>query len=263
MDMTVVYTEAMTSVKTRCHHARSIGRVVRNVLAALFLSFLGSAAIVLAADYFLFRSGTWTGWTMVAFYPSHEDVLWWESQVGPLPPPTSTAGMVMPRQSRGRTGLTSGSDALTASRLAYGLMGVRMETASEWIRGSVLVSETKHAWHIGVELPGGMAFERIYIGAPGDALAHPTYGTWDFRILPIGLAINSLFVAGPLFVLVTILAWTTARTFRRIKGIDRRARGRCEVCAYVLIAGQNPCPECGHHRKSIEYKAASSGNKQS
>ena len=170
----------------------------------------------------------------------------------------------MPRPGRGRTGLSGGAVGLSASRLSAGLMSVRMETESKWIRGSILVSPTKHAWHVGVQLPGGMAVERIFIGPSGAALAHPALGGWDFRILPIGLALNTLYVAGPLCVLVTVLAWATARAFRRIMGASsRRARGQCEVCAYILIAGQNPCPECGHHRKSIEYKAASSDNEQS
>ena len=248
MGITVMCVDDVTAAKTRRHHAGRIGCMVRNVLAALFFSFLGSAAIVLTADYFLLRIGTWSAWTTVSYHPSHDDVAWWKSQVGPLPPPTTTGGMVMPPIVRGRDGSTGGAVGLSGSRLNQGLINVRMKTASAWIRGGVLVSARKHAWHIGVELPGGMAFERIYIGPPGVAPKHPTYGTWDFRILPIGLAINSLFVAGPLCVLVTVLAWATARAFRRIMGIDRRARGQCEVCAYVLIAGQNPCPECGHHR---------------
>ena len=255
---------AVTTAKTQRHHARSMVRKVRNVLAALFFSILGSAAIVLATDYVLFRSGALSGWTMVAHSSSHDDVIWWQSQVGPLPAPATTADIMIPRPAPGRTGLSGGAVGLSASRLSDGLMNLRMETESKWMRGSILASRTKYAWRIGVELPGGMALERIYISAPGAALAPPTLGGWDFRILPIGLALNTLFVAGPLCVLVTVLAWATARAFRRIMGASsRRARGQCEVCAYILIAGQNPCPECGHHRKSIEYKAASPANEQS
>ena len=255
---------AVTAAKTQRHHARNIGRKVRNVLAALFFSFLGSAAIVLATDYVLFRSAARSGWSMVAHFPSHDDVIWWESQVGPLPAPATTADIVMPRPGPGRTGLTGGGVGLSVSRLSDGLINLRLETESKWMRGSILVSPTKYAWHVGVQLPGGMALERIFIGPSGAALAPPALGGWDFRILPIGLALNTLFVAGPLCVLVTVLAWTTTRAFRRITGgSDRRARGQCEVCAYVLLAGQNPCPECGHHRQSIEYKAASPANKQS
>ena len=239
----------MTTGKTRRHHALSIGRKLRNILVALLLTFLGSAAIVLVTDYFLFVSGTWSGWQMVSQLPSHDEIAWWKSQVGPLPPPTTSRFIVLPATIRGLDGSNAnGMAGGSGSRLSDGLRSVRMRSESKWIRGGVLVSPTKHAWHIGVELPGGMAFERIYIGLPGVAPAHPALGGWDFRVLPIGLAINSLFVAGPLFVLVALLARPTARTFRRIKAGRRRARGQCEVCAYVLLVGQNPCPECGHHR---------------
>lgn len=255
--------DIVKSAKTKRLNARSIGCKVRNIFVALLLSFLGSAAIVFAADYFMFRNGTWHGWTMVARYPSDSDVAWWKSQIGPLPTPTSSEGMVMPGQSRGRTGLTSGSDSITASRLPEGIISVDMITESKWISGGVLTSKTKHAWHLGVDFPGGKAFERVYIGTPGVAPAHPTYGGWEFRVLPMGLALNSLFVAGPFFVLITILAWIISRLFHRILVSKRRASGRCEVCAYVLIAGQNPCPECGNHRLVIEHNAANCGNKLS
>ncbi len=245
----------LNSEKTQRLNASIVGRKVINILAALFFSFVGSAAIVLTVDYFIFRSGTWVGWTMTSNHPSYDDVVWWQSQVGPLPPPTTTRYIVMPDTIVGRTGFPGrGMNGASGSRLPDGLLNAQMKMGSnnkvsKWIRGSVLISPNKHVWHMGVELPGGMAFERIYIGEPGVVPKHPTYGTWDFRIAPIGLAINSLFVAAPFFLLMIVLSRTSRKAFSRIMGLDRQSRDRCEVCAYVLIAGQNPCPECGYHRK--------------
>lgn len=242
----------LTSEKKQSLDARMAGRKVINILAALLLTFIGSAAFILITDYFIFRSGTWVGWTMVAKHPSNEDVLWWQSQIGPLPPPTTTSKMARPARVRGRTGIASGSGGNAGSRLRDGLISIDMITASTWIRGGVLISTEKHVWHLGVELPGGMAFERIYIGEPGVAPKHPTYGTWDFRVLPMGLMLNSLFVAAPLFLLMIVLSRTSRRAFTRIMGLDRETRDRCEVCAYVLIEGQNPCPECGNLQQIVE-----------
>lgn len=240
--------ELEKSVKTNQHQASSIGRKVKNTIVELFLTFLGAALIVFVVDYFMLVNGTWSGWQKVSQHPSLDDIAWWKSQVGPLPPPSSTGVIVQPANVRGINGASVTGAAPITSRLIEGLLSVKLKTESKWIRGGVLVSPTKHAWHIGVQLPGGMAFQRYYIGTPGLAPKHPAFWSWDFRILPIGLAINSLYAAAPFIVIVTIFL----RVFRRIRARIRRARGQCEACAYILIAEQKVCSECGHHRQPIE-----------
>lgn len=130
-----------------------------------------------------------------------------------------------------------------------------------WIHLRVVDNPNETIWHIGLKFPGGIAFEREYSGLPG--IQPPPLAYWDVKILPKGLALNSLIVAGPLFVFIIIIWCGIPRVFRILKTKSRRARGQCEVCAYVLIAGQTPCPECGHRRKTIKYKKANCGNVQS
>ncbi len=156
-----------------------------------------------------------------------------------------------------------GSTVIVFATDHYLLLSDRMEAEPKWAQLGVVETSTETVWSIGVKLPGGMAFERVYSTLPGAQSPALAFGYWDFKILPTGLVLNSLIVAGPLCVLLTIVWWGTARVIRSIKTKSRRARGQCEVCAYLLIAGQNPCPECGHHRKLINYKAANCGNVQS
>lgn len=141
------------------------------------------------------------------------------------------------------------------------LITSKMVTKPNWIHLRVVDSPNESVWHVGVELPGGIPFERVYSVLPGNQ--PPSLASWDVKILPKGLALNSLIVAGPLFVFIIIIWCGILRVFRILKTKSRRARGQCEVCAYILIAGQNPCPECGHRRKTIKYKKANCGNVQS
>ncbi|MCH8825163.1 MAG: hypothetical protein IH984_16840 [Planctomycetes bacterium] len=223
------------------------------IFAALFLGILGSVAIVFVVDYVLFVGGTWSGWQMVTNSVSRDDIAWWKSQVGPLPPPTNTGFFVLPTPITGLNGFNGNSTVgATGRQLPDGLLSLNIVSESKSIQGGVLLSRTKYAWHIGVELPGGMAFERVYIGMPGYTPSHPALWGWHFRILPIGLAVNSLFAAGPLLVIVILLSRPTAKTLYRIRAKFRRSRGQCEACAYILIAEQKVCSECGHHRQPIE-----------
>ncbi|MCH8344367.1 MAG: zinc ribbon domain-containing protein [Planctomycetes bacterium] len=221
---------------------------VMRIVVAVMLSIIGSTAIVLGVDHLLFTRGTWSSWQLVVVpVVGHDETAWWKSRVGPLPPAGTTTNIVAPATVRGRDGLNAdGAPAPHGARLLYGLIAYRMKTQFPMIRGGVLISPTTHAWRVGVELPGGIAVERIYLGLPGQAPPHPTFGGWDLRILPVGLLINSLYAAAPLCVVVTVLAWFSRWAFRRIRGSIRRAHSRCPACAYVLLPEQNTCPECGY-----------------
>lgn len=238
--MMVTCADAVTPPAARRHHR------VRIALPAFFFSIIGSVAIVLAADDVLFTRGTWNGWQLVPRVAGDDEATWWQSRVGPLPPPATTANIIAPAPVRGRDGSNAdGSAGAPGANLPNGIIAYRMTTPTRMIRGGVLVSPTAHVWRVGVELPGGMAVERVYFGLPGQTPPHPTLGGWDVRVLPLGLLANSLCVAPPLCVVLMLLAWVTARAFRRIRGSIRRARRRCPACAYVLLPGQTGCPECG------------------
>ncbi len=194
---------------------------------------------------------------MVTDHLRKDDIEWWKSQIGPLPPPFYTGNIVMPATIQGLNVMNSnGMNGVGGSQLPDGLLSVNIVSESKWIRGGVLVSRTKHAWHIGVELPGGMAFERTTMGTPGVAPQHPALWGWKLRVLPIGLAINSLFAAAPFL----ILSKTTIGVFRRIRAKRRRAKGLCERCAYILMTEQHTCSECGHQQRFIEQKVSASSD---
>jgi hypothetical protein len=217
------------------------------VLAGLFLTIVASAVLVLAVDHVLFTRGTWSGWRLVPRSAGHDQVSWWQSQVGLLPGPTTTGSIVPPAVVRSRDGKNgNGAPGAPGARLPDGLIEYRMRTDSSMIRGGVLVSPDTHAWRVGVDLPGGMVVERVHIGLPGLAPLHPTLGGWDARIRLLGLVTNSLYVAGPLCIVLYFSARTSRWGFRRIIGSIRLARGRCPACAYVLVTINDPCPECGH-----------------
>ena len=232
----------------------SAGRLrVGVVLSVLFFTIIGSAALVLVADHFLFRYGTWSGWTLTPTIAKHDDLNWWQSRIGPLPPPTASGYLLPPASTRGRDGQGGdGCEGANYGQLPSGLAAYRMSTKSPMIRGGVLVSRSSHVWRAGVQLPGGMAVERIYIGRPGAPPPHPTLGGWDWRILPVALVLNTLYAAGPVCILVTLLAWEAAGVYRRIRGTRRRTRGRCPDCGYVLLTGQSVCPECGYEERGSE-----------
>lgn len=217
------------------------------VLAVLCFTIIGSVPVVLVADHFLFRYGTWSGWTLTPKVARYDDLKWWQARIGPLPPATDTGHVLPPARTRGRDGQGGdGCESANYGQLPSGLAVYSMSTKSPMIRGGVLVSKSLHVWRAGVQLPGGMAVERIFIGRPGQPPAHPTLGGWDWRILPVPLVLNTLYAAGPLCIVVTLLAWEIAGVYRRIRGASRQARGRCPECGYVLLPGQSVCPECGY-----------------
>lgn len=220
------------------------------VLAVLYFTIVGSAAVVLVADHFLFMRGTCDTWRLSFAFPSHEDLAWWQAQVGPVPPAGTTEGHVDPARPVGPDGWNRDPcGGPPTSRLPDGLVAFRMKTSWPMIRGDLLMSEKTHAWRVGVDWPGGMAVERIFIGLPGQAPPHPALGGWEWRILPVALVLNTLYAAGPVCILVTLLAWEAAGVYRRIRGRSRRARGRCPECGYVLLSGQSVCPECGYKER--------------
>jgi hypothetical protein len=214
--------------------------------SALFFSLIPSAALVLIADHCLFRWGTWPAWTLAQSYPGSDEPEWWESRIGPLPPPTDTGAIAPPASVRGRDGSGGdGTDGGIGHQLPHGFGKYEMQTRLPLIRGDVLMATDVHVWRAGVELPGGMVVDRYYIGQPGVAPPHPTLGEWETRILPIGLVLNTLYAAGPLSILAWSSMWIVGTTRRGIRGRMRRRRGQCPACAYVLLPEQAVCPECG------------------
>ncbi len=225
------------------------------VLAVLCFTLIGSAVVVVVIDHFLFRYGTWSGWTLTPRLARYKDLDWWQSRIGPLPPATSTGDLIPPASTRGRDGQGGdGCESANYGQLPSGFAAYEMRTKPPMIRGGVLTSQKLHVWRAGVQLPGGMAVERIFIVGPGLPPPHPTLGGWDWSIRPLGLVLNTLYAAGPVCILVTLLAWATAGAYRRTRRKIRLARGRCPVCGcgrcpdcgYVLLAGQSVCPECGY-----------------
>ncbi|MDY7110584.1 MAG: hypothetical protein SYC29_18280 [Planctomycetota bacterium] len=220
------------------------------VLSILCLTIIGAVAIVLAADYVLFVHGTRDEWRLRGVPANYDDLEWWKAHVGPLPPRGTTEGHVAPMRPVGPDGWNRGGcGGPPGMILPKGLVAYRMKTAWPMIRGDLLTSKTTHAWRVGVDLPGGRVIERMHIGPPGVRPPHPAFGGWECRILPLGLVLNSLYVAGPLCIVVTILVWEVTRVYRGIRGATRGARGRCPQCGYVLVAGQSVSPECGYHEK--------------
>jgi hypothetical protein len=219
------------------------------ICSGLFFSLVASAALVIIADQCLFRWGTWPGWTLARSIPGTDEAAWWESRVGPLPAATDTGAIVTPASMRGRDGsVGDGAPGLHGQRLPHGFGGYEMQTRLPLIRGGVLIATDLHAWRAGVELPGGMVVDRYYVGQPGVAPPHPTYGQWDVRLLPIGFVLNTLYAAGPLCILAWTSMWIVAATSRRIRARVRRRRGQCPACAYILLPEQAVCPECGRER---------------
>jgi hypothetical protein len=230
------------------------------VLSVLCLTLIGSVALVLVADHFLFRYGTWSGWTLEPTIAQREDIRWWQSRVGPLPPAGTTEGLVTPAKPvGGRDGWNrAGVDGLPGMQLSDGLAAYSIETSWPMVRGKVLLSPTTHVWRMGLSLPGGMVVERVYTGRPGWPPPHPSFGGWTWRIRPLSLVLNTLYAAGPVCILVTLLVWVSPRLYRGIRRRIYRARGRCPVCGagrcpdcgHVLTAGQSVCPECGYEQRA-------------
>jgi len=227
-------------------HALSLRCRVGVALVALLLSIIGSAAIILVADHFLFKHGTWSGWTLTPYPPKRDDLQWWQSRVGPLPPPTNTGDLISPQNIRGRDGRGGqAAETPTNMRLPHGFVAYRMDTRSPVIRGRVLVGVSRHIWYAGVEFPGGMVVERQCRPVPGQPPLHPTIGGWHSTILPAGLALNTLYGAAPLCIIVTLVAWPLAARYRKIRRGIRLAYGRCPECSHPLLPEQEVCPECG------------------
>jgi hypothetical protein len=217
------------------------------VLAVLCLTIIGSMALVLAADHLLFMRGTCDEWRLRGVPANYDDLNWWKARVGPLPPRGTTQGHVGPMRPLGPEGWNrDGSSGPPGMILPNGLVAYRMKTSWPMIGGDLLTSKETHAWRLGVDWPGGMVLERIYISAPGVRPPHPAQGAWECRIIPLGLVLNTLYAAGPVCIVVTLLAWEAAGVYRRIRGSIRRAHGRCPSCGYVLLPGQSACPECGY-----------------
>ncbi len=220
------------------------------VLAVLYFTIIGSVALVLAADHFLFMRGTRDEWRLRALPADYDDLNWWKGCVGPLPPRGTTEGHVAPMRPVGPEGWNRGGCGGPGGMiLPHGLVAYRMKTSWPMIRGDLITSKTTHAWRVGVDWPGGVVMERIYISPAGAAPPHPTLGGWKWRIRPLGLVLNTLYAAGPVCIVVTLLAWEIAGVYRRIRGRSRRTRGRCPECGYVLLAGQRVCPECGYQER--------------
>ena len=250
MEMTAKSVESLNPAAERRRRRGVFSRRLRlgMVLVVLYFTIIGSVALVLAADHFLFMRGTCDSWRLSFAFPNHEDLAWWQARVGPLPPAGTTEGLVGPARPVGPDGWNRdpwGSP--YTARLPDGLVAYRMNTSWPMIRGDLLTSKTTHAWRAGVDLPGGMVLERSYISPPGQAPPHPTLGGWKWRVLPLGLVLNTLYAAGPVCIVVTLLAWEAAGVYRRIRGTRRRARGQCPDCGYAK--GPTPgdeCPECGY-----------------
>jgi len=218
---------------------------IKALLIAL-LTLFGSAAIVIVADQFFFRYGSWSSWQLTVTQADPEDERWWQSNVGALPPRDPLANIVTPATVPGRDGSNKdGAPGIGGDRGHPPLFAYRMNMASSMMRGGVLISPDVHAWHIGVVLPGGMAVERIYLGKPGVAPPHPTFGGWDVHALPAGFLLNVLIVSVPLYLagasFVRLLKWS----IRTVRTRLRTQRGQCPVCAYTILPGQRQCPECG------------------
>lgn len=217
------------------------------VLAVLFMAIIGSAGLVFVVDYVVFLWGTWDPWRMSFATPRDEDLAWWRANVGPLPPETMGGALTAPTvPSRPRGAGANGAPGAPGIRLPHGVGVYRMDTGWPMIDGGVLVSPTVHAWRAGVNLPGGMVVERRCVVGPGLTPPHPSSGGWRMRVLPTGLALNTLYAAGPVCVVVMTLIWGYGAAFRRIRGRIRRVRGQCPGCGYM--EGPSPgdtCPECG------------------
>jgi len=218
------------------------------VLGAMILSFIGSAAIILVADYLLFRHGAWSGWTLTQTRPSQHDLEWWKSHVDPRPARTADVRFVLPAIVTGRDGRQSTYDMSANGGRLLGLESYGISTRSPLVRGSVLASPSFHVWRLGVHFPGGIAVERQIRTAPGEAPPHPTKGGWKRRIRPMRFALNTLYGAGSLCIVVTLIGWPLAATFRRIRGLLRLAHGRCPNCGHTLLPAQEACPVCGRPR---------------
>jgi hypothetical protein len=218
------------------------------VLAVLCISIVGSAALVLVADHFIFRYGSWSGWKLTPTVAKRDDLQWWQAHVGALPTATTTEGWIAPaRPSGGRDDWNrDGVPGPPGAHLPDGLVTYTVETSWPTVHGKVVSSSTTHAWWMGLDLPGGMVVQRICICRAGQPPPQPTLGGWSWRTQPLALVLNMLYAAGPVCVVVTLVAWAMAAAYRSILGKLRLARHACPKCGHGLLPGQDTCPECGH-----------------
>jgi len=233
---------------TRPHRVLSRRCRLITVFIALVSSFIGSAAIILVADYSLFRYGTWSGWTLTQTRPSRHELEWWKSHVDPRPPRTSNVSFVYPAIVTGRDGRQSTYDMSANGGRLLGLESYRISTRSPFVRGSVLASPSLHVWRLGVQFPGGTAVERQIRTNPGQAPPHPTNRGWKRRIRPMEFALNTLYGAVLLCIVITLIGWPLVASFHRIRGLIRLAYGRCPECGHALLPEQEACPACGTPR---------------
>jgi len=224
------------------------GRMLRHrcrpkvILAALLFSIIGSLVIVLAADCILSTRLAKIAGTVSIVQPSRDDLRLWYSSLGSLPDSGGASGVPASKAAEGPQELHP--DATGSEHGPRDITGVRINTISPMSRVGYMYSDSKFVWHRGVVLPGGMAFQRVCVTRPGQMPPAMSSEAWRVRILPMGLARNTLYLAGPLCVVVVLLVWAVSR-YRRIRQGLRLAYGRCPFCSHPLLPDQDICPECG------------------
>jgi hypothetical protein len=221
-------------------------RLARRAVVAVFFGLLGSASIIIAADHFRFMRGDWNGWQVDLSVATHDDAIWWQSRLGPRPPSRNDATFVAPATIQGRRFWNNdGYEAPENGAVAYGLNAYRIRSDGAGIRGSILVSPERHAWHMYFPLPCGPAIERFCFVTPGQQPPDPTIGGWEMRLLLGGLLLNSLLLAIPLvgigIAIVSVSKSVRATALRTV----RRRHSQCAECLHPLQADQRVCPECG------------------
>lgn len=173
---------------------------------------LTSIVCVLSVDLALFSREVQATWSLGPYRPVLDDQAWWVARVG--------AG-TEPQWGSGAQPLTIHllHHASPAQVGAGGLRGYSIEPVSGRLRGRLLVSPVASAWRVGVELPGGMAVERSFVMVAGQVPTMPPLLGWNNRIMPVGLLLNSLLLAGPLAALLLL-----ARLVRRRCALARGQR---------------------------------------
>lgn len=158
---------------------------------------LTSFFLVLFGDLALFYRESQATWSLESYLPVSNDQAWWRAEVGEGTESQSGSGAPPPE-----IHLLHNPSPVQVG--AGGLRGYSIEPSSGRLRGKLLVSPVASAWRVGVELPGGMAVERTFVMVAGQVPTMPPLLTWNHRILPAGLVLNSLLLAGPLAALLTL-----------------------------------------------------------